>query len=89
MNYEDAGIDKSLKRPVQTRIRAYTPNEIDRLFNDIPGDKIFGYTSTKFVFIPTTPNANPTEGEFYYDKESKKLRIWNGTAYETITSQVI
>lgn len=37
-------------------------------------------------FIPTSAPSSPKEGDVYYDSTAKKLKFYNGTAWETITS---
>lgn len=86
MNYTDTGLDKTLQRQIGTKIKPYTTDEVERLFTEIPGNKIVEYRSTKFNFSPSTREANPKEGHLYYDKTDKKFKFWNGTAYETISS---
>lgn len=36
---------------------------------------------------PASEPSNPQEGQLYYDSTAKKLRFYNGTAFETITSE--
>jgi len=35
---------------------------------------------------PIAQPSNPQEGQLYYDATAKKLKFYNGTAFETVTS---
>lgn len=35
---------------------------------------------------PTAAPSSPQEGQLYYDSTAKKLKFYNGTAFETVTS---
>jgi hypothetical protein len=37
-------------------------------------------------FFPMSAPSNPTEGAVYYDSTAKKLKVYNGTTWETIQS---
>lgn len=62
--------------------------EIDFMIPEksIESDRLIEYKSNRFFCIPTVPNPNPKEGEVYYDKEDKKLKIFTGSEYEEVTS---
>lgn len=66
-------------------------NEIDFMIpeNSIESDRLVEYKSDRFFLIPTQPNPNPREGEIYYDKDDRKLKIFTGSEYEEITSVVV
>lgn len=53
---------------------------------DIPGDKIYDYNSESMRFIPTTPPKTPKEGMVYYDKVTRKLKVYNGYEFEEVSS---
>jgi len=38
------------------------------------------------VLKPSSAPGTPVEGHFYYDSVAKKLKFYNGTAWETVTS---
>jgi hypothetical protein len=46
----------------------------------------FDLTRNALIIYPTTAPASPAAGWVYYDNSLKKLRVYNGTAWETITS---
>ena len=87
MDYTQRGFNNLLERAsTKQKTIPLTEGEIDRIFPEIPGEKISNYKSNRFSFLPTNPSANPKEGEVYYDTEDKKLKIFNGASYEEITS---
>lgn len=45
-----------------------------------------GFRSDPMVLNPSAEPGSPVEGQFYYDSTAKKLKIYNGTAWETVTS---
>jgi|GEM_PF-5083365 len=40
----------------------------------------------EITFTPTSAPGSPSEGDVYYDSVAKKLKVYNGTSWETITS---
>jgi len=52
------------------------------------GNQIVNYTtmSTAFRLAPIAAPAVTNEGSMYYDSGANKLKFWNGSAWETITS---
>jgi len=43
-------------------------------------------TATTIVALPGAEPASPIEGQIYYDSTTNKLKFYNGSAFETITS---
>lgn len=45
-----------------------------------------GFKSDPMVLNPSAEPGAPEEGQFYYDSTAKKLKVYNGTAWEEVTS---
>lgn len=45
-----------------------------------------GFRSDPIVLNPSAEPGSPEEGQFYYDSTAKKLKVYNGTAWEEVTS---
>ena len=86
MDYTEIGFSKFLERGKKEITRKLSPNEIDILISEMAGEKIAQYTGDNFNFIPTNPKASPKQGDVFYDKEAKKLKVYTGSAYEIVTS---
>lgn len=59
------------------------------------GSVVVGGSSTHALHVcsllklnPTTTPTSPTTGMVYYDSSANKLKLYNGTAWETVTSSV-
>ena len=48
----------------------------------------FGFDVTRgaLILLSTTAPASPSEGWLYFDSSAKKLKVYSGTAWETVTS---
>jgi hypothetical protein len=88
MSFIDQGFSKYLSKGQKEEQfpQQLDPTQVDQLISEISGTKITNYTSTNFNFIPTTPNANPKQGDVFYDKTAQKLNVFNGSAYEVVVS---
>lgn len=53
---------------------------------DIPGNQVYDYTSENMYFVPTTQPKTPKEGMVYYDKVTRKLKVYNGYIFEEVSS---
>ena len=86
-DYTNLGYDITLTKSDNLQeVQEFDPLQIDQLIPELSGSKIVDYASTNFNFIPTTPQANPNQGDLYYDKTDRKLRVYTGSSYETVTS---
>ena len=56
---------------------------------EIEGSKVRGYISKSMNFIPTNAPANPKEGDTYYDKNDKVLRIWTGSQWDNLNGTAV
>ena len=88
MSWDKIGYSRYLIRPqaLPKEVEPFDPVSFEYLIPEISGIKIVNYTSKNFNFIPTTPQANPKEGDTYYDEQDNKLKVYTGSAFETVTS---
>jgi hypothetical protein len=89
MNYSKNGFNDNLERASTVQdnpVRQLTPQEADFVIPELDGSKIVNYNSPKFNFNPSNAPQNPKEGDTYYDKENKKLRLWTGSNWEMVSS---
>lgn len=85
-DYLDRGFNQFFSREKMEETQPLLGRELDILITEISGDKIVNYQSDGFVYTPTVESATPEEGRVYYDNETKKLRVYTGSSFETITS---
>ena len=88
MAWNDIGFSKYLVKieVIPKEIEPLDSVSFEYFVPEISGLKIVNYTSKNFNYIPASPQANPKEGDTYYDSQVDKLKIYTGSAYETITS---
>ena len=86
MSYIDQGFNQFLERGEEKSSEKLSPLTIDRIIPEIQGEKVVNYKGDFFDFSPSSSQTEPKEGNVYYDKDTKKLRIFTGSSYETVTS---
>lgn len=87
MSYEDIGYDSFLSRE-QDDNPQLTLAQADLMVAELSGENIIGPQGTSYKFTPTAVPTTPTEGETYYDQNEKKLKVFTGSSFETVTSTV-
>jgi hypothetical protein len=88
-DYSQSGFNDNLERSStiqDTEVRQLTPQEADFVIPELDGSKIINYNSNDFTFNPSQAPSNPKEGDTYYDKTAKKLKIWTGNSWELVNS---
>ena len=87
MAYTDIGYDQFLSRTEENDLPTYTQNQADFTVQELSGESIVDPQGDSYLFNPVKQLSSPKEGEVYFDTTTKKLRIFTGVSFETITSQ--
>lgn len=86
MSYIKAGYNEFLLREEDNPFTALTQTQADSMLPEIPGENVTDNQGETFYFLPTKQPANPREGDAYFDETEKKLKVFNGSTFEIITS---
>ena len=83
-DYKDMGFDSKLRRIKEKKdLPRYNRDQSNYIIDSLDGEKIVD-PQGKFWFIPMSVPVNPKEGETYFDKNDRVLRIWTGSEWQTL-----